>query len=122
MLKYIVKRILLSALILLGVSLIIYVLVRIQPGENFVRKKYAAQLAQDATGDVELTVRRLENTFGLDVSPVQGYVKWLGNVLQGDWGDSFIFNEDSGKKEKFYTSLSSLESSKYFSTSQNILE
>lgn len=103
MLKYIVKRILLSALILVGVSLIIYVLVRIQPGENFVRKKYAAQLAQDSTGDVQKTVERLENTFGLDVSPVQGYLKWLGNVLHGDWGDSFIFNEDSGKKEKFYT-------------------
>lgn len=102
MLKYIVKRILLSVLILFGVSLIIYVLVRIQPGENFVRTKYSAQLAQDSTGEVEKTVERMEQTYGLDVSPLQGYWKWLGNILKGDWGESFIFSVDSGKVEKYY--------------------
>jgi len=102
MLKYIVKRILLSVIILLGVSLIIYVLVRIQPGENFVRKKYSAQLAQDYNGQVEEMVERMESTYGLDVNPIQGYFLWLGNVLQGNWGDSFIFSVDSGKTEKFY--------------------
>ena len=102
MLKYIIKRILLSLLILFGVSLIIYVLVRVKPGENFVRSKYAMQLAQDSTGEVEKSVERMENTYGLDVSPIQGYFKWLGNILQGDWGESFIFSVDSGKTEKFY--------------------
>lgn len=102
MLKYIIKRILLSVLILFGVSLIIYVLVRVKPGENFVRTKYSMQLAQDSTGEVEKTVQRMENTYGLDVSPIHGYFKWLGNVLQGDWGDSFIFSVDSGKVEKYY--------------------
>ena len=92
----------LSVLILFGVSLIIYILVRIQPGENFVRSKYNMQLAQDKTGEVEKMVERLENTYGLDVSPIQGYFKWLGNVVQGDWGDSFIFSVDSGKTDKFY--------------------
>lgn len=65
MLKYIIKRIALSVLILFGVSLIIYILVRIQPGENFVRAKYSGQLAQDSTGDVEVMVERMENTYGL---------------------------------------------------------
>lgn len=113
MFKYIVKRILLSALILLGVSLIIYVLVRIQPGDNFVRKKYSAQLAQDYTGDVEKMVRRMENTYGLDVNPIVGYVKWLGNVVSGDWGESFIFSVDSGKTEKFYIVVDETEGTKY---------
>lgn len=45
MLKYIVKRILLSILILLGVSLIIYVLVRLMPAD-FLETKYAEQLKQ----------------------------------------------------------------------------
>jgi len=102
MLKYIIKRIALSVLILVGVSLIIYVLVRIQPGENFVRRKYNAQLAQDSTGDVESTVERLENSFGLDVSPIRGYIKWLGNIVQGDWGESFIFSTPSGEIEHYY--------------------
>ena len=92
----------LSVLILFGVSVIIYVLVRIQPGENFVRTKYSTQLAQDNTGEIRKTVERLENVYGLDVSPIKGYWKWLGNVLQGEWGDSFIFSENSGKVQKYY--------------------
>lgn len=92
----------LSVLILFGVSLIIYILVRIQPGENFVRTKYSMQLAQDKTGQVEEKVEAIEHTYGLDTSPIQGYFLWLANVLQGDWGDSFIFSVDSGKTQKFY--------------------
>ena len=124
MLKYIIKRILLSILILFGVSIIIYVLVRIQPGDNFIRKKYSAQLAQggntivyvddagnpilDENGniqkvtDIEITVRRMEKTYGLDTSPIEGYFKWLGNMLKGNWGDSFIFSVESGDVERYY--------------------
>ena len=54
-----------SVLILFGVSLIIYTLVRIQPTENFARLRFSAQLAQDSTGDVERTVERFEETYGL---------------------------------------------------------
>ncbi|MGM9645215.1 MAG: ABC transporter permease [Eubacteriales bacterium] len=103
MLKYIIKRIMLSVLILFGVSLIIYVLVRIQPGDNFIRSKYSMQLAQDNTGEIEKQVQAMEATYGLDVSPIVGYWRWLGNVLQGDWGNSFIFSVDSGKRELYYT-------------------
>lgn len=102
MLKYIIKRILLSVIILLGVSLIIYILIRIQPRENFVRAKYSMQLMQDTTGEIEKQVQAMESNYGLDVSPIQGYVVWLMNVLQGKWGDSFIFSEATGEYEKYY--------------------
>ena len=45
MIKYIVKRILLSIIILLGVSLIIYFLVRLMPAD-YLETKYSQQLAQ----------------------------------------------------------------------------
>lgn len=45
MVKYIIKRLLLSILILLGVSLIIYVLVRLMPAD-FLETKYTEQLKQ----------------------------------------------------------------------------
>ena len=106
MLKYIIKRILLSVVILLGVSLIIYVLVRIKPGDNFIRTKYAMQLAQDSTGQVREMVERMEANYGLDVSPVAGYFHWLGNVVKGDWGDSFIFSVDSGEVDRFWIDTS----------------
>lgn len=160
MLKYIIKRLALSVFILFGVSLIIYVLVRIQPGENFIRKKYSTQLAQDSTGDVESSVERMESTYGLanpgficmscgnriivsdledsdvqnpglittdpsvvklaedyecsvcsehefkrmgiPVNPFVGYFRWLGNILKGDWGESFIFSVNSGKVDHYY--------------------
>ena len=113
----------LSVLILFGVSLIIYVLVRIQPGENFVRTKYSMQLAQDGTGETEQLVSEMEVTYGFkkrlvdddgnyimegihytyrEVGPFEGYWLWLANILHGDWGDSFIFSVDSGKTEKYY--------------------
>ena len=101
MFKYIIKRILLSVIILFGVSLIIYVLVRIQPGDNFVRKKYDVKLTR---GEItEEQVREKEHVYGLDLHPIAGYFNWLGNVLQGDWGDSFIFSTDTGEVEKLYS-------------------
>ena len=46
MIKYLVKRLLLSILILLGVSLIIYALVRLMP-VDYLETKYSQQLAQN---------------------------------------------------------------------------
>ena len=45
MFKYIIKRLLISVVILLGVSVIIYSLVRMMP-DDYVDKKYAEQLNQ----------------------------------------------------------------------------
>ena len=90
MFKYIVKRILLAILILLGVSMIIYSLVKLMP-VNFIEDKYRAQLL-DGTIKQEEVDRMLElyglkdNSFG---GIVKGYFMWIGNVLRGDLGHSF---------------------------------
>lgn len=97
MLKYIIKRLALSILILFGVSVIIYVLVRIQPGLDFIQAKYAAQLAQDSTGEVAKKVEEQRAIYGLNVPPLQGYWKWLGNVLRGDFGESFKLSVYTGR-------------------------
>lgn len=99
MLKYIIKRLGLSILILVGVSVIIYVLVRIQPGLDFVESKYNQQLSLDDSGEVRKKVDEIKAIYGLDVSPIQGYFKWLSNVVQGDLGDSFIFSVPTGEIE-----------------------
>ncbi len=46
MVKYIIKRLLLSILIIIGVSLIIYLLIRFMP-TNYFDNKYASQIAQN---------------------------------------------------------------------------
>lgn len=94
MFKYIVKRILLAILILLGVSMIIYSLVKLMP-VNFIEDKYRAQLL-DGTIKQEEVDRMLElyglkdNSFG---GIVKGYFMWIGNVLRGDLGHSFKYED-----------------------------
>lgn len=97
MVKFILKRLALSVLILVGVSIIIYGLIRIKPGLDFIEAKYSAQLAQDSTGEVRAHVDQLREEYGLlDPIPI-GYFKWLNNVIHGDWGESFIFSVPTGE-------------------------
>lgn len=99
MLKYILKRLSLSVLILFGVSIIIYGLVRLKPGLDFIQAKYNAQLAQDDTGDVREMMEEQRAIYGLTDPIFKGYFKWLSNILQGEWGDSFIFSVSTGELE-----------------------
>ncbi len=99
MLKYIIKRLALSILILVGVSLIIYILIRIKPGLDFVEAKYWAQLQLDRTGQVRLMVDRQREIYGLTSPLIEGYLQWASNIFKGEWGDSFIFSVPTGEIE-----------------------
>jgi peptide/nickel transport system permease protein len=99
MIKYIIKRLALSVLILFGVSIIIYGLVRIKPGLDFVQAKYYAQMQLDETGKVAEMVDKQREIYGLKSGIFEGYLIWAGNVIQGDWGDSFIFTINTGEVE-----------------------
>lgn len=89
MLKYIIKRLLLSIVILLGVSLIIFCLIKIMP-VNYIDDKYAAQLAQGAITQEELF--RIKELYGLNDGIIIGYFKWIKSALTFDFGDSFIYS------------------------------
>lgn len=94
MFKYIIKRILLSILILIGVSIIIYFLIRLMPSD-FLEKKFASQLAQGTMTLEQLNEMKdhyglLDNSFkGI----VNGYWDWLTKALKGDLGISFVYNK-----------------------------
>lgn len=94
MLKYILKRLFISIFVLLGVSIIIYTLVRMMPND-YLDIKFASQLGQGT-----ITVEQLnefkaqygigDNSFkGL----VDGYFTWLTNMLKGDFGTSFKYEK-----------------------------
>lgn len=94
MLKYIIKRLLISILILLGISIIIYSMVRMMPA-NYIEIKYAPQLT---SGDMKQEdVDRFKEMYGIGDDSfkgiVTGYVKWLGNLCQGDLGLSFKYEK-----------------------------
>ncbi len=89
MLKYIVKRLALSVLILLGVSLIIYALIRCMP-VDFVTQK----LSSLTTTGSEVSQEQIDNMmklYGLDTNVFEGYLGWLGKLVRFDFGNSFKY-------------------------------
>ena len=84
MLKYIGKRILLLIPVLLGISLVVLILIDITPGDP-ARIMMGAQATEEQ-------VEALRNELGLnDPLPVR-YVRFLWNILNGDFGSSLITN------------------------------
>ena len=98
MLKYIVKRLLLAMLILFGVSVIIYFLIRMMP-VNYVENLYYST-HQNVEGSEEDLYRFLA-AYGLEDSSflgiIKGYWHWLISFMQGDLGVSFKYNQPVGE-------------------------
>ena len=92
MFKYIVKRILYSILILLGVSLIIYLLIRLMP-VDFIQDKINAINQGGATVSEE-TVQAMYEMYGLGDNSfsgiMKGYFSWLSALARFDLGTSFV--------------------------------
>lgn len=88
MLKYILKRIGIMILILLGVSFLLYVLLRCMP-TDFVEQRILALTQNDVAVSQELT-ELMYKTYGLDGNIVSGYFNWLGSICHLDFGTSFI--------------------------------
>ena len=93
MLKYILKRLGLALLILLGVSLIIYALIRCMP-VSFIDDKIA-QLSQGGATIPEETVQNMKKLYGLEDDSfkgiIMGYLNWLKNLCKLDLGTSFKY-------------------------------
>lgn len=88
MFKYILKRIGISVLILLGVSFILYALLRCMP-TDFVEQKIVALNQTGATVSDEF-IAKMYKTYGLDGNIIEGYISWLSNAVHLDFGTSFI--------------------------------
>ncbi len=92
MVKYVIKRILLALLILFGVSLILYFLIRLMP-VNFLEDKFSGQLANGELKEEDF--KRILALYGLDDNSFKGILKgywgWFTNFIKGDMGISFQY-------------------------------
>ena len=86
MIAYIIKRLLSAIPVLLGISLIVFIIMALIPGDPA-----TAILGSFATPE---NVEKLNRDLGLDKPMIQRYFIWLGNMLQGDFGRSFSLNKD----------------------------
>lgn len=93
MVKYVLKRLAMSVLILLGVSLIIYFLVRLMP-VDFIQSKIDAINQGGATVSQE-TVDAMYKMYGLGDDSfkgiLSGYISWLRALCRLDLGTSFVY-------------------------------
>ena len=84
MFAYIVRRLALMLVTLFGISVIIFVLLRVVPG-NIV------DILFDAAGFVDPADKaNLEKELGLDQPIFVQYLNWIGGLLHGDLGYSYV--------------------------------
>jgi peptide/nickel transport system permease protein len=82
MTQYLIRRVLQATLTLTVISMIIFALISSVPGGILSAYSENPDFTQE-------DLARLREKYGLDDPAPVRYVKWLGNVLRGDWGNSF---------------------------------
>lgn len=97
--KFIIRRVLLGALILFFVSLIIYSVERSLPTSYVEGRARDMSMKQGAKPYDEL-VAELNASYGLDKPVLAGYFSWLGNAVRGDFGESWIWHKPVTEKFK----------------------
>jgi peptide/nickel transport system permease protein len=83
MFKYVLRRILIAVPALLGISLVLFTVLALAPGDPF------EELVTNPNVPPEVA-QRLRVQFGLDDPVLVRYVRWLTAMLKGDWGFSFV--------------------------------
>ncbi|HZW04530.1 MAG TPA: ABC transporter permease [Anaerolineaceae bacterium] len=83
MLNYILRRLLLVPLLLIGITLVVFILIQLAPGDP-VTAQYGLKLAEADPVRIE----RLREELGLNDPIMVQYVRYLGNLLKGDFGIS----------------------------------
>jgi len=97
MTTYLVRRLLLIVPTLLGISLACFILIQLVPGgpvEEMIGRIQGFS-SDRGGGTKEITAAEVENIkayFGFDRPAHERYLSWLGNLLRGDFGRSYIYH------------------------------
>jgi peptide/nickel transport system permease protein len=83
MISFLARRLLSTLPVLLVVSLLVFLMIRLTPGDP------AAVLAGDAASTDQIA--QIRTSLGLDRSIPEQYGIWFANVLTGDLGESFYY-------------------------------
>ena len=97
MTAYIIRRLLHAVFLIFILSLIIFLVMRLLPGDPVLMLITGDELAQAS----EERIAKLKHEFGLDKPLLFQYVTWLGQLFKGDLGTSII-HRDNVKNEIFH--------------------
>jgi peptide/nickel transport system permease protein len=91
MLAYILRRLAYMVPVLLAVSIVSFTIIQLPPGDYLTMR--IAQLTVEGTPVAQDRVAALRRQYGLDDPFYVQYFKWMGGMLQGDLGRSFIYDQ-----------------------------
>src|SRR2546421_1417780 len=81
--RYLLRRALVSMPVLLGISVVLFTVLALAPGDPF------EELATNPNVPAEVR-QNLRVKFGLDDPLPVRYARWVTSMLRGDWGFSFV--------------------------------
>jgi len=84
---YLARRLLLFPPTLVGASILIFVLLRLVPGD--IAEILVYQTGSESSVVQQKQIRQLRAELGLDRPVAVQYVDWLGKTLRGDFGQSY---------------------------------
>jgi peptide/nickel transport system permease protein len=83
--RYLLKRLLHTVFLLVGVSILSFAFTALAPGNYFDEMRLNPQISPD-------TVAALRAHYGVDRPMIVRYARWLASVAHGDLGFSFAYN------------------------------
>src|SRR5213592_1250460 len=81
--QFILRRLLISIPTLIGISLILYMVIWLAPGDPFGQ----IALNPNIPPSIQATLRK---QYGLDDPAIVQYGKWASQLVRGNWGVSFL--------------------------------
>ncbi len=85
MIRYIVRRILIAIPLLLGITLLTFLLIQRTPGDYFETMLMDPQISPE-------TIAHFKQLYNRDQSDFAQYISWLKNLFKGNLGYSFFYN------------------------------
>jgi peptide/nickel transport system permease protein len=87
--RFLLRRALHSFLLLIGASVISFLLVNLAPGDFFEEMRVNPEISRD-------TLASLRSQYGLDRPLPERYLQWVRSAISGQWGFSFAYNSPAG--------------------------
>jgi len=83
--KYLARRLVHAALLLVGVSILTFIFLQLAPGNFFDEMRLNPQISRQ-------TIQQLYRQYGMDRPLPVRYLYWLKSAAKGEWGISFAYN------------------------------
>jgi peptide/nickel transport system permease protein len=83
--RYLARRFVHAALLLVGVSILTFIFLQLAPGNFFDEMRLNPQISNE-------TISRLYRQYGMDRPLPVRYLCWLKSAAKGEWGVSFAYN------------------------------